>query len=542
MRPEPGIAKAPQRPAPGAPLIAGSAITEIAESAVYWLLRTFLRIFVVDAYGAAGDGTTDDSAAFAAARDAIGSSFGIIFLLNKTYAVKTTSTYTGALRLTSERVFLLGAPGATMLAASDSAVGIRLIDSSASHGLIAGVTFDPNGTTDATCIYLRDTSWVLVTLCLFLSPKSGGVHIGDAVFNLGVVLNRFSGAGWGILWHEQATGSRYLVALNWFLGGAEGDGIEFNAPTNSVTWILVVANVIQDYTSTETNQGFGAGFARVGYTVIAFNIGTNCTRNLVHVEDSSFYVLVFGNLALSTGHAGIEVQSLTGDSAYGVALVANLCLGCCVSPSLSLGNGGIEVGAGAAALYGGNAQLVLVLGNLSLHTASGKAGIYTYDARYCVLALNLIANSGGPGLETTNLTNSMVLGNALIDFQGTQTYGITAVGSGQNSFYALNFPVGNVSGALSSSLSPNATWRHNLGAKSEASGTATVANGSTTVAVNHGLSFTPALKDIQVTPTNSLGNAAKYWIASPTSTQFTIAVNADPGATTATFAWQAHIL
>jgi hypothetical protein len=72
-------------------------------------------------------------------------------------------------------------------------------------------------------------------------------------------------------------------------------------------------------------------------------------------------------------------------------------------------------------------------------------------------------------------------------------------------------------------------------------GTATVANGATTTVVTHGLSVTPTLQNISVTPTNNMGNATKFWISTPTSTQFTINVNTDPGATTATFVWTASI-
>ncbi len=73
------------------------------------------------------------------------------------------------------------------------------------------------------------------------------------------------------------------------------------------------------------------------------------------------------------------------------------------------------------------------------------------------------------------------------------------------------------------------------------SGTATVLNTTTSIVVNHGLATTPALADIKVTPTNNLGSAAKFWISTVTSTQFTINVNADPGAGTATFVWNAEI-
>lgn len=83
--------------------------------------------------------------------------------------------------------------------------------------------------------------------------------------------------------------------------------------------------------------------------------------------------------------------------------------------------------------------------------------------------------------------------------------------------------------------------RNNRGYVTENNGTATVANATTSIAVTHGLSTTPALDDISVTPTNDLGNATKFWISTPTSTQFTINVDADPGAGTATFVWTASI-
>jgi hypothetical protein len=77
----------------------------------------------------------------------------------------------------------------------------------------------------------------------------------------------------------------------------------------------------------------------------------------------------------------------------------------------------------------------------------------------------------------------------------------------------------------------------------EAVGTCTVANGATTTGnVAHGLTSWRTLRasDIILTPTNSLGNAAKYYVSSIDATNFVVTVNADPGATTATFGWQAR--
>src|SRR3990172_759646 len=74
-----------------------------------------------------------------------------------------------------------------------------------------------------------------------------------------------------------------------------------------------------------------------------------------------------------------------------------------------------------------------------------------------------------------------------------------------------------------------------------ARGTATVANGSTTTTVTHTLATTPLARNCTVTPTNNLGNAAKFWADSFGATTFIINVDVDPGATTATFAWQCAI-
>ncbi|HEU4716004.1 MAG TPA: hypothetical protein VFS14_04205, partial [Candidatus Saccharimonadales bacterium] len=83
----------------------------------------------------------------------------------------------------------------------------------------------------------------------------------------------------------------------------------------------------------------------------------------------------------------------------------------------------------------------------------------------------------------------------------------------------------------------NTIVRNNIGWKTENGGTATIADGTTSIDVNHGLDATPSLGNIAVTPTNSLGNAAKFWISGVTNVKFTINVDTDPGASTATFSW-----
>ncbi len=140
---------------------------------------------------------------------------------------------------------------------------------------------------------------------------------------------------------------------------------------------------------------------------------------------------------------------------------------------------------------------------------------------------NVVANNS---LETSTTTNKT---RSLIREEGTG-------GSGDNIIEA---------NAMSQNASPTVAnletggsgtiVRNNIGWTTESSGTATVANGSTSIAVNHGLSFTPGAANVSVTPTNNLGSAAKFWVSGFGATQFTINVDADPGVTTATFAWRA---
>ena len=75
------------------------------------------------------------------------------------------------------------------------------------------------------------------------------------------------------------------------------------------------------------------------------------------------------------------------------------------------------------------------------------------------------------------------------------------------------------------------------------SGTGTINSGATTAVITHGLSSTPAIDDIFITlgenPTNNVG---AVFVTNITSTQFTVNVENDPGASNLDFGWQAEVL
>lgn len=88
----------------------------------------------------------------------------------------------------------------------------------------------------------------------------------------------------------------------------------------------------------------------------------------------------------------------------------------------------------------------------------------------------------------------------------------------------------------------NSIIRDNRGYKLENNGTATVASGTTSLIVAHGLASQPTARDFRLTPTNFPTNPVRWRVTTVTATQFTIETDADPGASGASFAWEANLL
>jgi hypothetical protein len=165
------------------------------------------------------------------------------------------------------------------------------------------------------------------------------------------------------------------------------------------------------------------------------------------------------------------------------------------------------------------------LGQAYDRCAVAVRGTATYGSSYVSIKDNSMDGNATAFALAVYLDDPSLIDH--IDIEGNNIRGVG--GGGAQPIYMVN---GKPSGVI----------RDNQGYATESSGIAAAAQGTTSITINHGLAMTPVLKDITVTPTNSLGNATKFWVSNPTSTQFNINVNADPGATTATFAWKAVAL
>jgi hypothetical protein len=180
---------------------------------------------------------------------------------------------------------------------------------------------------------------------------------------------------------------------------------------------------------------------------------------------------------------------------------------------------------------------------------------------------NNIMDPTGEGMDISSCLDVTIEGNSITDTAGTSTQeAILMTGHSSNTVFIRNNKISGFGGAggegieLGSNYSgtcwvednyiPDATTaivdnsssatlyiRRNIGYVTENRGTATVANGTTSIAVSHGLAVTPNAGDISVHPIETLNSASFFWVDTITSTQFTINVNADPGADV-DFAWK----
>ncbi len=74
-------------------------------------------------------------------------------------------------------------------------------------------------------------------------------------------------------------------------------------------------------------------------------------------------------------------------------------------------------------------------------------------------------------------------------------------------------------------------------------GATTIASGATTQTPSHLMMITPAVYEIQVVPsTNATNDPGNWWISNITSTQFTINVRNNPGASGIVFNWRAELV
>ena len=169
----------------------------------------------------------------------------------------------------------------------------------------------------------------------------------------------------------------------------------------------------------------------------------------------------------------------------------------------------------------------------ALHIASNSFRCDTNNQTKPLIDVQTSSGTFGPLVTNNRVFASAVDVSGVFDFSGGNA------GSGR--FMSNNMrtsTTGTFSGLTIIPGTLNGTViKDNVGFVTENNGTATIISGTTSVDVTHGLSVTPLLSSISVTPTNSMNSASKFWVSNVTSTQFRINVNTDPSTGSATFVW-----
>lgn len=270
---------------------------------------------------------------------------------------------------------------------------------------------------------------------------------------------------------------------------------------------------------------------------ISRNNGTIITGNIVKAAPSesidaeaSTYVVIGNNHVINANLQGIVVIPVSSDSSSDISITGNVVK---------------TIGSTSQGIYLSNLNRTSVTGNTVV--VNHNDGIYLTTGPSAdvsivgntVLNTNAGTNTGirldlGSGKAGNDIS---IIGNRVNGFAfGVQT------GSGNQRDVILmgNNLLNNTSPYVQTVTPTNLIVARNTGFVTESKGTGQINSGSTSVVITHGLSYTPNAADIHVTWTNNPTNVPNnWWVSSITSTQFTVNVRSDPGASNLTFAWSA---
>lgn len=532
--------------------------------------KWFATVDVKD-FGAIGDGVADDKAAIQAALD----TGRDVFLPKGTYALSKTGTGTTkyALVANTNKQKIFGERGAILTLLDSVALDTPVLrvedcddveifgfeidgnkqrldgDPSLGSGEDEGIDFKNCNRAWVRDMYIHDCgqdaidfdepgTQLVVDSCFLVDCGGGGVH--GAASHITVTNSTILRCGF----ERYAQGGGFAVEAA-AIGSWDGrviitDNFIIDCPIAIRTCVTVNATKT-NYASLITNNHItrtdGTGYADEGIYILDNARNTKVCDNWINGYLIGIY---FGYDATST----LQSNSLISDNIIETQPSASA-KGIFVSGQngnqggISIKNNRISAPSGAG-IDVANLRRIVASGNDIYSCLYGLVLTAVTDAR--VLANTTILVSGN-GVRLVGATSNVdIIGNSLPADARSVIFAQDASTWPSSVRITGNYLPGGIQNQQGRT---GITIRNNTGFVTEANGTATIASGQTTVDVTHGLStdvatssWKPQLSDIAVVPTNNLGNATKYWVSATTNTTFTITVDADPGAGTATFGWQ----
>jgi parallel beta-helix repeat protein len=395
--------------------------------------------------------------------------------VTKMFNVTGTGYPTGAKTFVKFSDLMLYNGGTT---AACSGIYARFFDELFLQDLIIDGFYNNLHITNGAFVYGRNVrSWSATNYCLYLKCDQDASHTGDIGFWSSFIDSEFCGA----------TGAYNAYVEDW--ADVKFIKCEFDSGT---TGLLIK----QAYTASPENAA----------SVVVSHCGIDsCTA--VGLKLDTIRAFTIAHNWISAGRSGVGFDGVNISTCRQGSIVDNDFANC--------GNSGLQVTSSSEIEIRGNRAYAN-----GQTGALNRGGIRLSGSSRCTVANNKTVNeSYGFGVES-------------------QQYGIIEDLSSDNNIFTGNISADNDVAQYSLS-GASSIVRDNIGYVSENKGTASVLTGTTSIAVTHGLSFTPTLQQITVTPTTTLGSATEFWISTPTSTEFTINVDANP-AGTASFVWTAR--
>lgn len=369
-------------------------------------------------FGAAGDGSTDDTLSILSAINTCAGTGGTVFFPIGTYRITSTLTVTSPMQF-------LGSGRSTVITfgLGMNRVGI-LTQGATSFDTLAwfslkdlSINGNASGPNDAGLAQINNVDRLVMTGChLFNSgstSSSNGVAVAaasssaTAIPTRGVIaFNLIEGhSKAGINWSTNASDG---IIFGNIVRNNSGTGFTPGIQVNGGHEVMVMGN------SVYSNEGRGIYVATVG------TVPPIPSRHVTVVGNT-----VYGNgLSSATEGAGIAILNGSPSVRYGRTIVAN-------NNVHRNGRGGVDAG-----IMVQNQDNVLLNGNVS--EFNGNHGIFVDACRHVTihgnqaLSNNTGGNSGVGGITLRNVSDSIVMGNISTDSQTTQTqeYGLTFFSGG----------------------------------------------------------------------------------------------------------------
>jgi parallel beta-helix repeat protein len=441
------------------------------------------RLYTPERYGAVGDDTTDDLVALTAA---IKSDREIY--LSKTYYISAE------LSISTIDDFTITGPGKIRCGVAGNVLKLDTCN----RFRIDGPTFEGIRTflTGTGAINLVTCTDFKVVNCSTKNSSRQGIKVETCTD--GVIANN-------------------LVELSY------QDGIMVRTDSARIT---VTGNTVYDCGLEHMSNPIGEGihvFDATGITITGNNI-YNCFDNGIALEGANDTV-VSGNVIIDSGQSGISLNDQT-NTGHDVVVSGNniagsgkdgivvsdidnaVIVGNLITDS---GNYGIQHGIDSGEDEADN----IIMGNI-IRTSTLDGIILNWNSNDIIVANNHVRGANGTGILINRSTNvdTLVTGNNV-----------------------TGFPVAQITDSGTTS-----TIHHNKGYVTENKGTGSITSATTTDVITHGLSYTPTEQDIQIVFIEQGDNDyGRWWISGITSTQFTVNVTSDPGASNLDFGWKAAI-